>query len=556
MSKLTFENTITPPTPATGDTSIFVDSADKHTKQIDDTGLVIDLTTDTGEANTASNVGTAGVGVFKQKTGVDLEFKKINPENNKVSVTDDVANDEIDIGINEGNIVHQNLSGAGTNTHSQIDTHLGSTSNPHGVTFTQAVAADAGTDITPAEAETLTDTSNADSLHTHSPGTLGVTAFKTIDTPLGTDPVASTPSDTLTLTSSDSSIDITGTAGSDTVDFKLNNSVTDKAITMARTAGAHTFAVGAPAVVTLGSAENSQASNLEWLVGAPTRITCKKAGWVSIGFYFDTIFTNATVSDEPYIDALVKKTGATIADSISEDGNYYSFSRGSEERMGFHYEFKVEVAQNDYLELFLGLQTVLGSTCVSSNPVRFYAQLEETLIGPKGDTGAGSSVSAEDNGSPVAGGPFDTLNFADNLTPTDGGGGTLNISATGGIQLIQEANSEGVSSTTSATYQQKLKMTTASLASGNYLLFWNSEIRTTGSDQEHQIKVEEDDTTILHESDGVHKTSANSETWVTKGTFKYLPSISGVKDFDIDFNAPATDTVEIRRARLILFKVN
>jgi hypothetical protein len=32
---------------------------------------------DTGEVNTASNVGATGVGVYKQKTGVDLEFKKL-----------------------------------------------------------------------------------------------------------------------------------------------------------------------------------------------------------------------------------------------------------------------------------------------------------------------------------------------------------------------------------------------------------------------------------------------------------------------------------------------
>jgi hypothetical protein len=48
-----------------------------------------------------------------------------------------------------------------------IVTHIEDVTNPHGVTFTQAVAADSLTDISAAEAETLTDGSNADSLHSH-----------------------------------------------------------------------------------------------------------------------------------------------------------------------------------------------------------------------------------------------------------------------------------------------------------------------------------------------------------------------------------------------------
>ncbi len=52
-----------------------------------------------GEVNTASNVGTAGVGLFKQKAGVDLELKKLNPASSKVTIIDDAGNSKIDIDV-------------------------------------------------------------------------------------------------------------------------------------------------------------------------------------------------------------------------------------------------------------------------------------------------------------------------------------------------------------------------------------------------------------------------------------------------------------------------
>ena len=57
-----------------------------------------------GEANTASNQGSAGVGTYYQKSGVDLQFYKLNPASNKLSVTLDAANHKIDFDVATANL--------------------------------------------------------------------------------------------------------------------------------------------------------------------------------------------------------------------------------------------------------------------------------------------------------------------------------------------------------------------------------------------------------------------------------------------------------------------
>ncbi|MBK8504901.1 MAG: BspA family leucine-rich repeat surface protein [Saprospiraceae bacterium] len=92
----------------------FQDSINVYTAGdgIDIDNNVITNTIDPGETNTATNVGIDGVGVFKQKTNGDLEFKKVNAGSSKVTITDDVGADEVDVDINESNINIANLTGA------------------------------------------------------------------------------------------------------------------------------------------------------------------------------------------------------------------------------------------------------------------------------------------------------------------------------------------------------------------------------------------------------------------------------------------------------------
>jgi len=97
------------PNPPVGTYTLFLDTADGLWKKKDSAGNV---TAVGAEINTASNVGTAGVGVFKQKTGTDLEFKKINAGSSKVTITDDTGTSELDVDVNEANFTV--FSGAGT----------------------------------------------------------------------------------------------------------------------------------------------------------------------------------------------------------------------------------------------------------------------------------------------------------------------------------------------------------------------------------------------------------------------------------------------------------
>ncbi len=106
-----------PANPASGTRRLFVDSGDGVLKVRTSGGTTIDIEAGgSGEVNTASNVGAGGVGVFKQKTVFDLEFKNINAASAYITIADDTGNNEVDIDVGT-NVAKLNATQTFTSAH-------------------------------------------------------------------------------------------------------------------------------------------------------------------------------------------------------------------------------------------------------------------------------------------------------------------------------------------------------------------------------------------------------------------------------------------------------
>lgn len=137
----------------------------------DAAGSEIDLTS-TGTGGlliTVSSLG--GTSIFGSILGANLQFKGLTATSTRIGLTANI--NDVGIDVNEGNIDHQNLSGAGTNTHVQIDTHIADTNNPHSVTAAQVGLGDVSNVLCKDNATTA-PTANDDSANTSGNGTFSV----------------------------------------------------------------------------------------------------------------------------------------------------------------------------------------------------------------------------------------------------------------------------------------------------------------------------------------------------------------------------------------------
>ena len=144
------------------------------------------------------------------------------------------------------------------------------------------------------------------------------------------------------------------------------------------------------------------------------------------------------------------------------------------------------------------------------------------------------------------------------------GGGTTNFLRADGSWAIppgaggsfganfQQGNSDGESSTTSGTFQQKLRVTTPSLPSGTYRIGFYYEWHKSGL-TDFVSRVQVNDTTDIM-SGFEEAPDAGTDQWFVRGGFGYYTG-SGVLNIDLDYHAGGSDTARIRRARLEIWRV-
>lgn len=66
---------------------------------------------DSEKITTGSNIGISGSGVLVDKSGTTLRFKNVNAGSSKITIIDDVPNNEIDVDVNEANLTLDNMGG-------------------------------------------------------------------------------------------------------------------------------------------------------------------------------------------------------------------------------------------------------------------------------------------------------------------------------------------------------------------------------------------------------------------------------------------------------------
>lgn len=111
--------------------------------------------------------------------------------------------------------------------------------------------------------------------------------------------------------------------------------------------------------------------------------------------------------------------------------------------------------------------------------------------------------------------------------------------------------SEGQSSTTSGSYQEKLELDIGIVDAGDYDLYWSCEVANSSGDKPIDVRVQRDNTETLAE---VYEPTKFENEFLPFGGIKRLALTAGAHTFQMDWRRDNGEggTARIRRARILV----
>lgn len=120
---------------------------------------------------------------------------------------------------------------------------------------------------------------------------------------------------------------------------------------------------------------------------------------------------------------------------------------------------------------------------------------------------------------------------------------------------FQQAVSASESSTTSATFQQKLRLTTGTVPAGTYRIGVTFNYSSDDENEEMEFQLELDDTTQIWYADPVQKKKLSDGVYMSAGAFTYTVLTNAVHTFDLDYANSNSKTTYIKNARIEIWRV-
>ena len=506
--------------------------ADNELYKLDSAGTEV-LIAGGGEANTSSNSGVGGVGIVLAKAGIDLPFKSINAGSNKISVADDGGNFEVDIDVNEANLsltasqISDYASATATFTNKTIDAD--GTGNVISNIEDADIKAAAAIALNKLAATTINRALISD-------GTGFIVASSVTATELGLlSGVTALVTETSTNTFTNKTIDADGIgnviSNIEDADIKAAAAIALNklaATTISRALVSDGSGFISPSAVT--------ATELGLLSGVTALLTASSTNTFT-NKTFDADGTGNVITNIENADikaaaaiALNKLAATTINRALISDGT------------GFVSPSTVTATELALLSGLTDIATAASTTTFTNKTIDA--------------DGTGNSITnIEDadikTAAAIAVNKLAALTVSENVV-TDGSGFLTTEAKSVFGDGFEAAESLAESTTVSTTYVNKLTLTTASLAAGDYYISWSASVSNSNNGKLIGVQVQVDDTTTL----------TDTNTFVD--TLNLFESVSGnavvtltaaTHTIDLDFKTSA-NTGSIQDARFQIWRVN